>query len=575
MPHPDTQWIVQPAAPAGYAKLYNFPPVITQLLYNRGLIEPADVEAFLHPDYESQIHDPFLFRDMQLAVDRTLDAVRRGERIFVFGDYDADGVCSSAVLKQTLESLGCHIELYIPFRDTEGYGLKPKAVEEIHARGCDLLITVDCGVSNREEIAWCTAHGMDVIVLDHHLPPPELPEAYALINPSIPNSGYPFAKLCGAGVAFKFVQAIMRGQDDYHMPIKLPVGYDKWLLDLVAIATVGDVMPLVGENRVLVSYGLKVLEKTRRPGLQALLRRVKQGSLDSQAISWRIVPRLNAAGRMDHASVATQLIEAVTAEEAEKYCDILENNNKLRQQTTEKILKIALASVGERSTAPDIIIAQGEGWSPGLVGLIAGRLKDYYGRPALVVGRDGDRYVGSGRSVVGFDITDALHQCADYLDHFGGHAAACGFTVIGEDNYRQFVDTISAVASVALQAADRRPVLKIDAELTLAEIGWPLLDHLARFEPFGEGNPRPIFAVRQAVIEDIATVGADAKHLRILLGHDEGRHVHKFIGFSFGEMRESLTKGDVVDIAFELGVNEWNGRRELQLSLVDLKKIDK
>jgi len=565
------KWTVGDQAPADFQQLIaDRSPLIAALLYHRGLRTLEEVEHFFDPHG----FDPYLFKDMTRAVDRLLEAIQSHQRVFVYGDYDADGVCSSTVLMETLKKLGLNPELYIPFRETEGYGLNQTAVEDIAHRGCDLMLTVDCGVSNFEEIKWCQAQGIDVIVLDHHQPPAILPPAYVIINPAIKDCGYPFAKLCGAGVAFKFVQALAARLEEQDAPIKLPTDTAKWLLDIVAIATIGDIMPLVSENRALVKYGLTIIKHSPRPGIQVMLERInnRADGIDSVYISWRIVPRLNAAGRMDHASAAYNLLTAETREEAEKLFDIIDGNNKTRQQATEKMLKEALKQVSEKDSEDRYLIsAVGDDWLAGLVGLVAGRVKDAYFRPTIIIHHHDDTYVGSGRSIPGFDITAALAECGDYLLRFGGHPQACGFTVVGEENLGKFIAKMESLAETALAGRDLRPELSIDAEVTLDEINWQFWDELIQLEPYGEGNPRPRFLITNVIIEKIRGVGADGKHLSVLVSQENNKAIHKLIGFSFGEWTAKVYTGDRLDIVFELGINQYNGNRELQLEIIDMR----
>ncbi|MEK7167858.1 MAG: single-stranded-DNA-specific exonuclease RecJ [Patescibacteria group bacterium] len=540
--------------------------VVLQFLFNRGLKEKREMEEFLNPDYDRDSNDPYLFHDMEKAVERILKT-KKGKAM-IFGDYDADGVCATAILFHTLKSLGMEVEKYIPFRETEGYGLNMKAVEWIIEQKFNLVVTVDCGISNFEEIKTLMDNGIDVVVTDHHEEPPQLPPALAIINPSIRNSGYPFPYLCGAGVAFKLVQAIILKQEKEDYALKFPEGFDKWLLDLVAIATVGDMVSLLGENRMLVQYGLKVMAKTKRLGLQKMIETVNNfsGKIDSQYLGWRIVPRLNAAGRMDHASSAFYLLMADNEKEAEKLVSVLEDNNQKRQQLTDSILKQAEAQADENEK---IIFAVGENWPAGVVGLVAGRLSDKYHRPALVIGQEGDKYVGSGRSIEEFNITEALAESKEFLLRYGGHSQACGFTVIGKENLGKFKEKMTFLAQEKLKDSILQSSFRIEAEVNLSQIDFELLTELEKFEPFGEDNPKPLFAALGVRIEQIQTVGADGKHLKVLAS--QNNKFHKFIGFSFGDWCARLKMDDLIDIIFELDANEWNGNRELQLKIIDLK----
>lgn len=553
--------------------------IILQLLFNRGLSDQDAISRFLEPSFDGHLYDPFLFLDMGKAVDRLFAAVNAGEKAMIYGDYDADGVCSTVVLYEALKGLGLEVDIYIPFRETEGYGLNTKVVQQIIREKFQLVITVDCGVANHDEVQALQEAGIDVIILDHHEEPLKMPPAYALINPNIKSCGYPASRLCGAGVAFKFIQAIIKWQEKNDSPIKLPAGFEKWLLDLVAVATVGDIVPLIDENRVLVKYGLMVLEKTKNPGLKLLMESVnnRYGGIDSEYVGWRLVPRINAAGRINHASAAFYLLTAANAEEAGKWVNQLEENNKYRQQLTESIMRQAGDQLKDFSEASKAIIIEGSLWPAGVVGLVAGRLSDKYYRPTLVFTKEADsggamKYVASGRSIAEFDITAALKECSDLLLRFGGHPQACGLTIIGEENFKKFKEKFIALAEEKLADAELSSILEIEAEIRLADLNWQLLDELKRMEPFGEANPKPLFLAKNLNIEQIQTVGVDGKHLKVLVSQDgDINNIHKLIGFSFGDWCAKLKAGDKIDIVFELGVNEWNGNRELQLKIVDLK----
>ena len=457
--------------------------IIRQLLYNRGFTNPQAINDFLNPDYDRQIIDPFLFADMDKVAKRILTAAQNNEPVMIYGDYDADGVCATAVLFNAFKKLGMNIGVRIPFREGEGYGLNLTAAKEIIAAGYKLVVTVDCGISNKEEIDFFKSQGVEVIVTDHHQEPLTLPDsALAIINPSLKISTYPFKYLCGTGVAFKVVQALIKKQNEFKIESKLPIGFDKWLLDLVAIATVGDMVSLLGENRILVKYGLRVLNKTRREGVMKIIEQVNHysGEIDAQYISWRLVPRINAAGRVNHASLAFKLIVSEEAEESAKLVKQLEEENAKRQSITANVLREAENQV-EEIKDEKLLWAVGEGWQPGIVGLLSCQIHHKYNLPAIVVSKDGNKYVGSGRSIDIFDITNALKQSEEYLEKYGGHPQACGFTILGEDNFNKFKDKLSAIANVKLENADLRPVLNIEAEINLADIDWHFYSLLTRF----------------------------------------------------------------------------------------------
>ena len=548
--------------------------VVLQLLANREIVTQQAMDDFLAPNYDRDVLDPFLFKQMDLAVKRIFTAIHNREKVLVYGDYDADGVCSSSIIFLALKGLGLEVEVYIPFRETEGYGMNKNVVKTIIAQNFSLVVTVDCGISNHEEIAELKAAGIDTVVTDHHQDPLVRPEAVAIINSSLADSGYPFNSLCGAGVAFKLVQALMIYQEKDNSPIKLPIGFDKWLLDLVAIATVGDIVPLLGENRVLVKYGLVVLEKTKRLGIKTLIDQIVTNydqKIDTQFIGWRLVPRLNATGRLHHASVSFDLLTNDDPLVIAKLATNLDESNKKRQQMTEKALKESLEQLGEVSDDQKILWVVSENWQHGIIGLVAGRLTDRFHRPALAFTKDGDKYVASGRSVEEFNITSALKECQEFLTRFGGHSQACGLTIIGEENLLKFKEKISAIASEKLAGIELKSAIEIEVEVKLSEINWELWDSLEKFEPFGEANPKPLFLAKAIRIEKVQTVGNDGKHLKVVASQDDLPNFHKLIGFSFGDWCAKLNIGDKIDLVFDLDVNEWNGNRELQLKIIDLK----
>lgn len=571
------QWRFAPSAsPAVRAAFPEFDPILVQLLSGRGLTTQAAVDEFLHPDFGQDLGDPFLFRHMRTAVDRITRALTGRERITVYGDYDADGICGAALLAETLRALGGVVDVYLPDRVTEGYGLNMPAVTKIAQEGAKLLITVDCGISNRAEIARAKALGTDVLVVDHHHEPKALPDAaLALINPVLSGEQYPFRGFCGAGTAFKVAQALLRateyGKKLPNVP-PLPVGWEKWLLDLVAIATVADFSDLLGENRTLVSYGLLVLRKTRRLGLRALyeVSGISPAAVSTSTIAFQIAPRLNAAGRLNHASSALFLLLTRDAQKAKTLAAELQRTNQERQRLTDAIAKEATAQIGP---APNdaLVAAVGDRWPAGVIGIVAGKVLRKLHRPAIIMGREGEKIVGSGRSIDQYNLIEAVERAAQYLDRFGGHPQACGFTIVGEANLAAFVREMQRDANERLTSEDLLPTLTVDLELTLAQISWKLLDVQGMLEPFGEKNPRPVFACRDVRVVDRSPVGANGNHLRLTVEDGSGTRA-LFIGFGYGGSEGELaTIGARLDIAFELDVNEWNGNRELQRKILDLR----
>lgn len=552
--------------------------VVLQLLWNRGLDDQDQIDMFLGPDYHRDLHDPFLYNDMHKAVKLIRQMIKEKKKILIYGDYDADGVTSTAVLYLTLKKLGVKdLSVYIPNRLIDGYGMNKKAVTEIIKDKVDLIITCDCGISNVKEIAQARAAGIKVIVTDHHLPSKKLPKAEAIICATVPGEKYPFKKLAGVGVAFKVAQALL-SIDEANQ------AFEKWLLDIVAIGTVADMVPLFGENRVLVKWGLLVLNKTQRLGLQELISSISvKGDLDTYNIGFQIAPRLNAAGRMDHANTAYELLITSDEVEALAIANDLNEKNKQRQKVTEEMMKISLEQIGEPEMQNKILFSHYDEWSPGLVGLAAGRLNNKFHRPVIVFGKNatpqtsqvggqGDRYVGSGRSIEEFDITQALMECQEYLEEFGGHTQACGLTIVGEDNFNKFKDKISQLALKRLADVELVPSLDIEAEIKLSQANWELIDALDKFAPFGEGNSQPFFMTRNLEICDMITMGTSKQHLRLDLKDKSVTKCKKFVGFGLVEKWINKIKiGDKIDVVYRLSVNEWNGNREIEFMIEDIK----
>lgn len=541
-------------------------PTVLQLLYNRGLTDQTSIDEFLNPDYGQDIHDPFLFKNMEKAVKRIFQAIEKKEKITVHGDYDADGVCATAIAVSVLQALGAQVEVYIPHRASEGYGLSNKTVEQLARNGTKLIVTVDCGISSVKEVDYAIQKGIDVIVTDHHEQQPELPKAQAIINPHIKGEKYPFKNLSGAGVAFKLAQALAFKDGGK----RIKQGFEKWLLDLVAIGTVADCMPILGENRTLVKYGIIVLRKTKRLGIQELVKhtRFSLEAIDTATIGFGIGPRLNAAGRLDHANTAYELLICENLDDAEKISESLERTNKERQRITEKLVNESKQQIGQINKQK-ILFAIGKDWQIGVVGLIAGRLSDEYSRPVIIMGEKEDEIVGSGRSIPEFDITAALIEIRELLERYGGHATACGFTV-KKKNLSKFKKKMSVFSSNRIKDRDMVKRLFIDCEANLSDISWKLMESIEDFEPFGVGNQQARFVVYGLELVDLQKVGIDGKHLRLVV--KQGEQIEKMIAFGFGlTWGDRLKVGNKIDTIFEVSVNEWNGNRGIQLKLVDLK----
>jgi len=576
-------WKLKEQAPEEFIRNFpEYPFAVLNLLYHRGLKTQAEVDEFFNPDYEQDLHDPFLMLGMKEAVGRIKEAIKKQEKIAIFGDYDADGVCGSVVLKTVLEELGADLSggVYIPNRLKEGYGLSEASIKKTASEQVKLIITVDCGISGIEEIKLANDLGIDVLVTDHHQVGKILPPAYAIINPWQKNDQYPFKELAGAGVAFKLVQALLKKEK------KIKAGWEKWLLDLVALATVADCMPLLGENRTLVRYGLIVLAQTKRLGLQELMKvtqlnpvfKIEKMStnLDVYSLGFVLAPRLNAAGRIEHADLALDLLLTTDRRQARAMAEKIDNHNRRRQKMTDEIVAEIEAKIKQEvfDKQRPFVIESSKKWSPGIIGLVAGKIADRHCRPAIIFSEaNGENLRGSARSIADFNLVEAIGKCKDLLVQFGGHPGAAGLE-IKKENLAVFKERINEIAGVELKNKDLSPVMEIDFELGAAEIDWPLFDELIKFEPFGKGNQAPVFLAKNFSISSLRVVGNGSKHLKMELKNTSlPQKVFKAIGF--GLMKNGgagLAVGDKIDLVFEILKDEWRGRRELQLKIIDLKR---
>lgn len=565
--------------------------LIAQLLENRGLATPQQIQDFLNPDY-SKLHSPFLFKDMRKAVDRIWDAILRNQKILIYSDYDADAITSNALLFRTFQFFGIKPEIYIPDRFTEGYGLNLEAFAKIKEQGADVVITVDCGTNSVAEADFCLENGIDLIITDHHELTGAAPKSYALINPKIPGEEYPYNQLTGVGVAFKLACALLQDKSRHGFAANglapaanIKEGYEKWLLDLVAIGTVADCHSLLGENRVLVKYGLQVLAKTKWPGLRALMLRsglaekAAAGKLDAYSIGFVIAPRINAAGRIDHAKGAFDLLVCDDYTEAVQLAAELERLNSHRQMLTETVMSEARLQIGLISERK-ILLAVGDNWPKGVVGLVAGRLCEEYAKPVLVLERGEVESTGSARSVPAFNIVSALNFSRQILVKYGGHAAAAGFTLKSE-HIDLFYKNILDFAERNLADQDLVKIREIDAEIFPEQINIENAEMIERFGPFGIDNQKPKLMVSGVEIRDMTVVGKDQKHLQMEVSvpggngssDSNGSRSLKCIGFNLAKSAQGLLRiGQKIDLAVELMVDEWNGRKNIKLKIIDFRK---
>lgn len=554
--------------------LEKYNPIILQILNNRGLKNEKEIEEYFNFDYEKDLSDPFKITDMGKAVERISKAIESQENVAIFGDYDADGVSSSAVLFETLTNLGLkNITCYIPDRQLEGYGMNEKAIEYLNEKKITLIITVDCGITNISEVEKAKECGIDVIITDHHHAPEILPKAYALINPNIPDSGFPFKSLAGVGVAFKLAQALCQKQ----APEKTE--QLKWALDLVALGTIADCVPLLGENRVLAKYGLIVLSKTKRAGFLEMFKvgriDISENNIpDAHKVAFQIAPRINAAGRMDHANVAYNLLIEKNPVLARDMALEVESNNQKRQKITAEIFREIQVLATNSFKDKKFIFAESVHWPVGLLGLVAGKIADEFKKPTIVLQRQEQEFVGSLRSIPEINIIEMLGKCSEFLDRFGGHSQAAGVTVKSE-NIEKFYEKMSGLIEEELAGKELVPVLEVDCEITPDDINWEFMTELKKMEPFGIGNEEPVFLAKNVVISDLKVVGNGSKHWKLSLRSDSGSpKIFDAIGFSLVEKFPDLKKDGKIDIVFHLKEDEWNGNKKMQFNLIDLRSVD-
>ncbi|MFA4942653.1 MAG: single-stranded-DNA-specific exonuclease RecJ [Patescibacteria group bacterium] len=559
----------------------NYSPVLLQLLYNRGIQKPEEVEAFfveeLFSDEYFKKYDPFLFSDMEASINLIVSHIKAGDKIMIYGDYDADGVTATAVLWDTFKILGAKVDYYLPDRVTEGYGMNKEAVGKIAADGYKLIITVDTGTRNWEEIEYAKSLGMEIILTDHHALPEdksEMPQCL-FINCANQDDGYPFKILAGVGVAFKVVQALISRSklDDVQKQYLVERS-----LDLVALGTVADMVSLLGENRLLVKKGLEILNKTKRLGLKELINVAKIGingsKLDSWNIGFQLGPRLNAASRLGHANNALKLILSDNLEEVKVLANELNQKNIERQEITANIMALVEKDIDQQNV-PNIIISvcdlEYDTKTEGVIGLVAGKICEKYYRPTLIVTKSQDGYKSSGRSIPEFNLIEAIEDSREFLDKYGGHPAACGFSVYEREKLDQFIVKISQIATEKLAGLELAPKLKLDAALSPQDIDLDLVNNISQLAPYGQNNPQPKFVSYGLTIMDIVTMGGKGEHMKLRLA-DNSRSLWAIAFFKNSEFSQ-LQIGSKVDVAYYLDLNNYNGKSEVQMKIIDLVPI--
>lgn len=551
-------------------KSLSLSPITLQLLLQRGFFSKEGISRFLNTKYED-LHSPDGLAGVAEAIKRIGKAKKGSEPVVIFGDYDADGITSTVLLKETLEALKLKPQTYIPDRNKEGYGLNKPAIDFIKKKyNPKLLITVDCGISNGEEIEYARQSNIDVIVIDHHSIPKKLPEGCILINPKLPNQKYPFRDLAGVGVVFKVCRALW----EKFLPER--IDQLKWFLDLVAIGTVADCVPLVGENRIFAKFGLIVLQKTKRLGIQEIIKTARlpigdKNPPSAENIAFQIGPRLNAAGRMDHADITLNLLSERNPVKARVAALEIEDKNSQRQKVTQEVYEEVKATLD-----PDkeyrLIIRKGRHWPLGILGVVAGKIAEEYHCPAFILRDEKNLIKGSGRSIGVFNLIEAASQLDKLLEKYGGHSQAMGIKIKPE-NLARFEEDLQNIIEKSYDENTWGRQIHIDAEIEPKGIDWDILSEIKKFEPFGEGNREPVFLTKNLIIQELGPVGNEQKHLKFAFSFSgKSAKIFEGIFFKAGERFSEFQTGDNVSVVYSLRANEWNGNQKIELHIVDVIK---
>lgn len=542
------------------------PVTVAGLMAQRGITTKQQAEEFFNPTLES-LHDPFLMKDMNRAVDRIATAISRNEKILVYGDYDVDGTTSVAMLYSFLRERHSCLDYYIPDRYHEGYGLSSRGIDYAAEGGCKLIIALDCGIKAVEKVKYAQSKGIDIIICDHHLPGEGIPDATAVLDPKQPGCGYPYKEMSGCGVGFKLMQAICMVQG---IPFEEIIPY----LDLVAVSIGSDIVPMTGENRILAYYGLKQLNESPRLGFQKIIEKAKiKKPLVIEDVVFRIGPRINAAGRMESGSRAVDLLVSQNPQEAMTICDAIDVNNDHRRKKDSEITAEALRMVSDdiRADNARTTVLFHRGWHKGVIGIVASRLIETHYRPTVILTESKDGYAtGSARSVPGYDIYQAIEYCSDLLESFGGHMFAAGLT-LKQENLQEFRERFEQYVSETIRDEHLVPSVNIDEEIPLEEVTMEFYRHLEKFQPFGPENTAPVFVSRRVKTLSCQSVGANGIHLKLSFARENGEPVGA-IAFGQADMIETFREsGGVVDIAYSVEMNEFRGKRSVQLNIKDIK----
>ncbi|WP_188370262.1 single-stranded-DNA-specific exonuclease RecJ [Muriicola marianensis] len=557
MPKPEKEAIAE------LSEAIKVSPLIASLLLQRGVRTYEDALHFFRPQL-SHLHDPFLMKDMDRAVNRIEEAIHKGENILVYGDYDVDGTTAVALVSSYLLDRYPNVATYIPDRYAEGYGVSYAGIDFAHDNDVTLIIALDCGIKAIDKVQYAREKGIDFIICDHHRPGDEIPEAVAVLDPKRTDCPYPYDELCGCGIGFKLIQAL---EQRAGRPIEGIFSY----LDLVATAIAADIVPITEENRVLTYYGLKVINQKKRPGIRAILNTVNKAELNVTDVVFIIAPRINAAGRMEHGKYAVSLLTETDMARAEEMAGAIERFNSERRTLDQEITEEALVQIkSNKEEGRYTSVVFDENWHKGVIGIVASRLTETYYRPTLVFTRSGEKLAASARSVKGFDLYNALEACKDYLEQFGGHKYAAGLT-LEERQYEDFKARFEEVVSRTISPEMLRPEIRIDAEIRLSDITPKFMRILKQFEPFGPGNMKPVFLSQKLRDSGFAKgVGEGEKHLKLAVQQGRSNSVQA-IGFGLGEKLPLVREGGSFSAVYSLDENHWNGQVSLQLKIRDIR----
>lgn len=544
------------------SKKINISPEISQILNNRGINDEKDAEIFMNPSLE-YLRDPFLMKDMKKATERIKKAIENKERIYIYGDYDVDGVSSTSILYIYFKSIDYPVKYYIPNRLEEGYGINEDAIRKISNDGCDLIITVDCGITSVNEVGLANELGIDVIITDHHECQSDVPDAYAIVNPKQDDCNYPFDMLCGCGVAFKMIQALT---DEEEFKTSM---FD--YLEVVTLATICDIVPLIDENRIIVKNGLKLMKEGKNLGLRELIKvcGIETSKIGSSHIGYSVGPRINASGRLGHSYLGVQLFTTDLEDEAKEIANILEAKNIERQMIESKMYKEAedVISSSENYKDDKVLVVAKEGWQHGIIGIVASKLTEKYYKPTILLTIEDGEATGSARSIKGFSIFDALVSCKDLMNKFGGHEQAAGLALNAE-NIEELRKRVNKIADYNLNKDDLIENIKVEYELEEESATLDLVDNLHKLEPFGLSNPSPRFIMRDLLLTNIYKMGKNKQHLKLICENEKS---YECVGFNMAYLAENFQEGDKIDVLFQVDENNFNNDRKVQFLLKDIR----